>query len=399
MTQNSTSSDRGPLTGFRVLDLTVNVLGPLATQLLGDLGADVIKIEVPTGDPMRHFGPRKKPNMASHFLNLNRSKRSLTLDLKRPEARDALFRLIDTADVFVHNMRNKAAERLAFGPDAVRQRNPNIIYAYATGYRADGPKRDRPAFDDIIQGESGIAGILQRATGTPAYIPYAIADKLCGVYLASSVSAALVARERGAGGQVVHVPMLETMVSFNLADHLWGTTYSDRSEDAGYPRMFTRERRPLRTLDGHICLMAVTDDQWNRVFAAIGRDELIGNEKFADMDGRSTNVEELYSIVSEEITKRTTNEWRRRLDEYDLPNAPMKSLTDVLDDAYLRETGMIRCYDHPDGETYTALGFPLHFSETPGGMKRVPPSLGEHSIELLTEVGFSEDEITKITGP
>jgi crotonobetainyl-CoA:carnitine CoA-transferase CaiB-like acyl-CoA transferase len=396
MSDEAALQSGGPLSGFRVLDLTINVLGPLATQMLGDLGADVIKVEVPTGDPMRTFGPRRHSDMASHFVNLNRSKRSLTLDLKKPLAKEALMRLIDTSDVLVHNMRAAAAERLGIGPDTIRERNPSIIYAYATGYRADGPKRDRPAFDDVIQGESGLAGLIERSTGEPRYVPYAIADKLCGVYLASAVNAALLARERGAGGQVVHVPMLETMVSFNLVDHLWEATYSDRPEDAGYPRMFTPHRRPLPTSDGYICVMAVNHGQWNRLFSAIDRDDLCHDKRFADMDSRSDNVDELYGIVGEAIEKRGTAEWQQRLDAADVPNAPMNRLPDVLADDYLRQTGFVSRYKHPHDVEYTTVAFPIDFSSTPGGMTRYPPMLAEHNDEILAEVGFSESEIAAI---
>lgn len=391
---NAAVPDRlGPLSGIRVIDLTINVLGPLATQMLGDMGADVIKIEPPAGDPMRSFGPRRNPNMASHFLNLNRNKRSVVLDLKKPADIDALLRLIDSADVLVHNMRSMAAERLGIGPDPVLKRNPNIIYAYATGYRADGPKRDRPAFDDIIQGESGLSGLIARASGEPAYVPYAIADKLCGVYLSSAINAALLARERGAGGQVVHVPMFETMVSFNLADHMWEATYSDRPEDAGYPRMFSPDRRPLETSDGYICIMAVTTDQWNRLFAAADRDDLIGDPRFVDMDGRSTNVNELYAILREAIRNRTLREWTERLDEADVPNAPMNSLADLVSYEYLRESQFFQRYIHPDGGEYTNLSFPISFSKNPGGLSRYPPSLGEHTAEALGDIRTNEYEI------
>lgn len=391
------SAPDGPLSGIRVVDLTINVLGPMATQMLGDMGAEVIKVETPAGDPMRTLGPRRNPGMAAHFVNFNRSKRSLTLDLKRPEALEALMRLVATADVFVHNMRAGAAERLGIGPDAVRARSPRIVYAYATGYAKDGPKRDRPAFDDVIQGESGLAGLIGRANGEPRFVPYAIADKLCGVYLASAVSAALFHRARTGSGQIVHVPMFETMVSFNLVDHMWQTTFSGRPEDAGYPRMFTPHRRPYPTMDGHICLMAVTDDQFRRLYEALGRPDLADDSRFAGMVGRIDNIDALYGIIGETMLTRTTADWRARLDEADVPNAGMNELADVIADPYLANTGFFRRYEHPSDGMHTAMRFPIAFSGSPAGMTCPPPPLGNANREILSELGYQEAEIEALT--
>ena len=205
----------GPLAGVRVIDLSVNVLGPVATQILGDLGADVIKIETPSGDPNRDTGPYRNPGMAAMHMNVNRNKRSVTLNLKQPSAREALMRLVDDADVFVHSMRPAAATRLGVSYKAIAARNPRIIYAFGPGYRQDGPRRDDPAFDDVVQGESGIAALVAQVIGEPRYYPTVIVDKFCGYMLASSIGMALFHRERTGQGQEVQVPMYETILSFN----------------------------------------------------------------------------------------------------------------------------------------------------------------------------------------
>lgn len=394
MSRPAAEAADGPFSGVRVIDLTINVLGPIATQMLGDMGADVIKVEAPLGDPMRTLGPRRNEGMAAHFVNFNRSKRSISLDLKQPQGMKALERLVATADVFVHNMRAAAAERLGIGPDAIRAVNRNIVYAYGTGYRKDGPKRDRPAFDDVIQGESGLAGMIGQANGEPRFVPYAMADKLCGVFLSNAIGAALFRRERTGQGQVVHVPMYETMVSFNIADHMWEATYSGKPEDTGYPRMFTPHRRPYPTQDGHICLLAVTDAQWQRLLRALGRPDLAEDPRFADMVGRTQYIDTLYGILGETMLTQTTAEWQKRLDEADIPNARMNTLHDLLADPYLRESGFIKQYDHPSEGPLTTMAFPLEFAETPAGMTRPPPRLGEHTDEILAEL---EDGTNKTT--
>ena len=240
----------GALAGIRIVDLTSVVLGPVATQILGDMGAEVIKIEPPEGDPVRGLGPARHPGMGAYFLNINRNKKSLVLDLKRPQALAALLRLAGGADVFVHNMRPGAAARLGIDYAAIAAASPRIVYAWASGYRADGPHRDRAAFDDVIQGESGMAAINAGADGAPRYLPMAVSDKICGHALASAIGMALFARERSGRGQEVHVPMLETMVAFNLVDHLWHGVLAEPEKGLGYPRMFTPYRRPYATEDG-----------------------------------------------------------------------------------------------------------------------------------------------------
>jgi formyl-CoA transferase len=387
----------GPLAGVRVLDLTINVLGPLATQILGDMGAEVIKIEAPEGDPMRHSGLSKNPGMASLFMNTNRNKKSVVLDLKKPAPLAALKRMVETADVFVHSMRPQTAERLGVSYAALSARNPKLIYAYGPGYRSDGPNRDRPAFDDVIQGESGIASMIGRGTGEPRYIPMVMADKLCGHVLASAIGMALYARERTGKGQEVVVPMLETMLSFNLVEHLWTNFFEDDRENLGYSRIFSPHRRPYATRDGHICMLAVSDDQWRRVFEVIGRPELARDERFAKLNSRSRNINELYEILAGELKTKTTDEWQKLLEAADLPNGRVNELSKMADDAYLRETGFFHHYEHPTEGAMVTTAIPVAFSATPASLRLAPPALGEHTAAVLRECGCADAEIRAVT--
>jgi crotonobetainyl-CoA:carnitine CoA-transferase CaiB-like acyl-CoA transferase len=388
----------GPLVGFRVVDLTQFILGPIATQILGDYGADVIKVEQPGGDLNRSIGPARHPGMSAMFLGMNRNKRSVVLNLKQPEALEALQRLIEDADVFVHSMRPQSADRLGIGYAAVAARNPRVVYASAPGYRPDGPNRDRPAYDDVIQGESGIAGITERAYGEPRYFPTVIADKLCGHVLASAIGMALVHRSRTGEGQQVQVPMLETMLSFNLIEHLWEGAFDQPMGELGYERALTPDRRPFATRDGHICLMATSDVQWKQLFAACERPELSEDPRYATLAERSKRFPELYRMIGEEMAKRTTAEWQARLDAADVPNGAVRKLRDLPHDPYLVETGFFHRYVHPQAGPMVTPSVPVQFSRTPARIQSPPPTLGEHTRSVLSELGYGEAEIVRMSG-
>lgn len=388
----------GPLEGVRVIDLTGTVLGPMGTQILGDAGADVIKIEAPAGDPVRYVGPRVSPDMGAYFLNLNRNKRSVVLDLKRKPARAALLRLIGTADVFVHNMRPAAAARLGLDYATLGPLFPRLIHASASGFRRDSALADAPAYDDIIQGMSGLASLNGTAAGAegPRYVPTVMADKITGHVLASSVAMALYRREKTGTGQALHVPMLETMLSFLLPEHLWGHSVNRPADGIGYSRMLTPHRRPFATLDGHICLIAVTDDQYARLLPLLGHPELVTDPRFATVTARAENVETVYGTIGAAMRTRTSADWLARFATADLPHGPANTLESLFEDAYLREGGFFHQIDHPTEGPMTTLGIPVAYDGSPATIRRGPPRLGAHTGEVLSEAGLSPAEIAAL---
>jgi crotonobetainyl-CoA:carnitine CoA-transferase CaiB-like acyl-CoA transferase len=373
------------LSGIKVIDLTTAVLGPLATQLLGDLGADVVKIESPAGDDMRNLGPARHRGMSALFLNLNRNKRSVVLDLKQPGDHAALLRLVAGADVLVHNMRPQAAARLKMSYADIAAGNPRLIYAAACGYSEASPDRDRPAFDDIMQGATGIAGAFLRSDGQPRYAPFLVADKVVGHVLASAIGFALFERAGSGMGQEVKVPMFETMVSFNLVEHLWGGVFDPPMHGLGYSRIFVPERRPFETKDGFICVTATTDPQWRRLFASVGHPELADDERFATMASRTFHFAEAYQYLRTALLARTSAEWKAIFDTADLPNGPANSLDDLLADRHLNQSGFFKTYDHPSEGSLRTTSVPVVYSRSPGGFSRPPPRLGEHTEEVLAE--------------
>jgi formyl-CoA transferase len=336
--------------------------------------------------------------MGAFFLGINRNKRSIVLDLKRPAALEALMRLVETADVLVHSLRPGSAERLGIAYPAVAARNPRIVYAYAPGYRSDGPLRDRPAYDDVIQGESGIASMFRQGGEIPRYMPMVVADKTCGLLLAGAISMALVCRERTGQGQEVQVPMLESLIAFNLVEHLMGGSFDPPQGSLGYQRALSPHRRPFATKDGFICLMAVNDGQWSRMFQAMGCPELLAEERFATLAQRTRHIHDLYEIVSRKMTERTTAEWRDLLDAADVPNGPMRELDDLMNDPYLAAGGFFRHYEHPSEGPLVTTAIPVRYSRTPGGHHLPPPTLGDHTGAILAELGYSGGEIARIRG-
>ncbi|MNF37888.1 Formyl-coenzyme A transferase [compost metagenome] len=398
MVQRAMEQATGPLSGLRVIDLTINVLGPVATQILGDMGADVIKVEPPNGDQNRQNGPGRNPGMSVFYLVMNRNKRSIVLDLKKEECLEALLKLVETADVIVHSMRPSAAERLGICYEKIRARNPKIIYAFAPGYRGDGPYKDMPAFDDVIQGESGLAAINRDSDGRPRYFPTVIVDKFCGYVLASSISMALLHRERTGEGQQVLVPMMETMLQFNLFEHLWEGVLG-KTDGLGYTRMFSPHRRPYATQDGYVCLLAVNDEQWRRLLTAIGRPELLDDPRFCRMTERMRHINELYGILGDVIATQTSAYWEKVFAEADVPHGQVRELHELMQDDYLRETGFFNKVEHPTEGELVMTSIPVQFSSSPGNVRYLPPNLGEHSQEVLGEIGYSPDQIEKLCAP
>ena len=384
---------KGPLAGVKVLDLTSVLMGPYATQIFADLGADVIKIEAPQGDTTRFIPPGPDPSRGAMFLNVNRGKRSLALDLKQPEARTAVLRLAQDADVFIHSMRAQAIARLGLDYDAVGKANPRIIYANMYGFGRDGPYRDYPAYDDIVQAASGIVDLQARLSGgEPTYSANVIADKVSGLTGAYAVIAALFARERTGIGQEVEVPMFETMVSFAAVEHLCGSLFAPPLGPPVYPRATSPARRPYRTADGYIGVMIYNDKHWQAFFRELGDPEWSADPMFVTMRSRSENIGEVLARVAQVLETRTSAEWMELFRRAEIPATPIASLEDLLHDAHLEQTGFWEERSTDAGDLRFP-GIPTKFYQTPGAIGDPGPSLGADSDAILREAGYTEADI------
>jgi crotonobetainyl-CoA:carnitine CoA-transferase CaiB-like acyl-CoA transferase len=383
----------GPLAGIRVLDLTTVVLGPLATQILGDLGAEVIKVEAPEGDIMRYAGPARHREMGHVFLNLNRNKRSLVLDLKRPEAAPILLRLAARSDVLMHNMRPRAMARLGFAWERLQEVNPRLVYCSAQGYGQNGPLADRPAFDDIIQGGCGLVS-LEMATGADArFVPTLIGDKTVGLTMVYAVMAALLQRAHTGRGQAIEVPMLETMTAFVMAEHMGGLTFDPPIGPPGYARMLAPDRRPHRTADGHVCILPYTDRHWRDFFRIAGRPELVEDPRLADAQTRSRHVAELYALVAQCVRDRPSGYWLDRLKAADIPCGPVNPLAELPADMQLAAVDFFPLTEHPTEGRIRLVRPPVRFGDADCALRHPAPRLGEHSRAILREAGLPEPEI------
>jgi len=383
----------GPLEGVRVIDLTTVLLGPFATQILGDMGADVIKVESPGGDPMRGLGPKRSDGMGAVFLNSNRNKRSLILDLKAEKGHAAMLKLVATADVFFHNMRPRGVRSLGLAYEDLRAINPRLIYCGAYGYKETGPYGHKPAYDDMIQAASGLA-MLQGAIGEqPAYVANAVCDKIVGMAAASAVSMALFHREKTGVGQNIEVPMFETMVNFLLPEHWMGMTFEPPLGKAGYQRALSKGRRPYKTKDGYVAALPYSDRQWEAFFRLVGREELLQDPRFSTLSERVVHIEELYGELAKIIATRTTGEWIEALDEAQIPVMVVNTLDDLAEDPHLAATGFWHMMEHPSEGSLRMPGIATDFSETPGDVRQPPPHLGEHTAEILKDAGLTDGEI------
>jgi crotonobetainyl-CoA:carnitine CoA-transferase CaiB-like acyl-CoA transferase len=381
----------GPLNDVSIVDLTSVGMGPMATQLLGDMGADVIKIESAEGDVFRHVMPQRHDGMSHAYLNLNRNKRSVVLDLKSADGIRQLRSLIGRADVVVSNMRAPAMKRLGLDAATLTEAYPKLIYCSCYGYSEAGPYGARPAVDDTIQAACGLAW-LQGDAGAeaPTYVKSVVADKVVALYVANAITTALYARERTGRGQAVEVPMFECMVSFLAVEHLAGRSFVPPEGPVGYSRLLNEFRRPFRTADGFIGVVPYTDGQWKRLFQLAGEPELAKDSRYCSQAARSRHFGQLYQYLEQILTRRSTAEWIALLEDADIPFAPVNSLDDLLDDPHLAAVGFWNRTEHPTEGALIQAGLPVRFSGTPATIRRHAPSLGEHTAEVLASIGSKQ---------
>ena len=375
-----------PLAGIRILDLSTVVLGPYASQILAEYGAEVIKIETPDGDSTRRTGPSTEDGMGAIFLGVNRGKKSVVLDLKQAAGRDALHRLVAGADVLMHSIRPQKLAAIGLDPQTLRQQNPRLVYVGLHGFAEDGPYGGLPAYDDIIQGLSGCAALMERQSGRAQYFPTIAADKTTGLVAAHAILAALLKRERCGHGSVVEVPMFESMVAFNLVEHQYGRQFEPALSDPGYPRLLNPYRKPFRTLDGYLCAMPYTDTHWKRFFVEAGEPELADDPRFANIALRTRHIEALYQIADRILATRTTAQWLEVCARLEIPASKMNRLEDLPHDEHLVTTGFFETIEDPSMGTlkFPGVAVQIDGERLPVGM---PPRLGEHTAEVLASIG------------
>ncbi|UWR33009.1 CoA transferase [Sulfitobacter sp. W027] len=379
------------LKGVRVVELTTIVLGPMAGQILADFGADVVKIEAPDGDLARHVEPRSEAGESSMFVNCNRNKQSIAIDLKTQEGREVLKRLISQADVFLHNMRMKAVRKLGFDAATLRAINPGLVYCSAIGFGSDGPYADRPAYDDVIQAASGIAHLPTYTGAEPAYVPGVIADKVAALYAANAISSALYNKAQTGQGVEIEVPMFEVMTSFVMTEHLAAASF-EQDAKPGYRRLLNRHRRPFKSSDGWVAVLPYTEAHWRSTLEEIGRADVIDQEWFESASTRSNHVAEMYEILAQVMPKRSTDDWINTFERLDVPHSRVSSLGDLLNDPHLQAVDFFGVTDDTTGRA-RSVPQPVKVNGAHTTVDRGAPLLSENSISLLQELGYEPTKV------
>jgi crotonobetainyl-CoA:carnitine CoA-transferase CaiB-like acyl-CoA transferase len=384
-----------PLEGVKIVEMTSVVLGPYACQMLGDLGADIIKIEPPGGDTNRNLGPyRTHSDMASLFVGCNRNKRSIVLDLKSPRGKEVALKLIADTDVVVHNFRPGAMHRLGMDYEQVKSVKPDIIYCATYGYSKKGPYGSKGALDDSIQAASGIAALNEMVLGEPRYLPTVVADKTTALFVVQAVLAALLHKEKTGEGQEIEVPMFESLASFVMVEHLWGQTFEPPIGKAGYVRLMAEHRKPYRCADGlYLAVLPYWDAHWRTFCELSGNPELADDPRFIDMKTRLKNINDSYAATGAIIATRPRQEWLDLFGNTNVPMMVVNGLDDLVHDPHLEASGFWREFDHPDEGRIRMTAPPINLSQTPASIRRLAPRLGEHSEEILREAGFDQEMI------
>ena len=393
MLNKGKSPKAGPLAGLCVLDLTSVIMGPYCTQILADMGAEVIKVESPEGDVVRYAGPSRLPKMGPTFTYLNRGKKSVVVDLKTAEGREVCLRLAKRADIFIHSMRPQALKKLGLDYDDVSAAQPLIIYCNLHGFGRRGRYAGRAVYDDTIQAISGLAMLEAELLGEPQYVPSAIADKICGLSATYAVLAALWHRERTGIGQEIDVPMFETMVSFLMVEHLTGSLYDPPLGRPVYSRLIAKSRRPYRTADGYLSVLVYNDKQWRRFARAINREELLEDPRFLNVTSRTENIDAFYTLIMDILTQRTSDEWVTLLEKEEIPSARLNRTDDLFADPHLGDVQFFNKVADPISGNLTMPRFPLDFFATPVAMPQGGPRLGQDTAGVLRASGFSDAEL------
>ena len=380
------------LSGVRILDLTAVVFGPYASQTLADYGAEVIKIESPAGDSTRFTGPAHEHGLSAIFQGVNRNKKSLCLDLKKAEAVEVVLKLAETADVIMHSMRPQKMVALGLGPDKLTARNPRIIYAGLYGFGEGGAYAGKPAYDDLIQGMSGVVDLVSRQTGDARYFPTIAADKTCALIASHALLAALFQRERTGQGQTIEIPMFESMVSYIMVEHLYGHHFPEKAEPAGYPRALTPWRRPYASQDGLVAVMPYTDAHWQRFLLAAGYPAHAADERFSTIQQRTAHIAYVYETLGTIVAKQPTQYWLDLCDREQIPAAKVNSLEDLENDPHLKSVGFFQDVQDDQGRTYRFTRNPVRM-ERSSVSPQIAPQLGQNTREILTQAGMTEAQI------
>jgi crotonobetainyl-CoA:carnitine CoA-transferase CaiB-like acyl-CoA transferase len=379
------------LTGVRIVDVTTIVMGPMASQILGDMGAEVIKVETLNGDLARHSGTPGPDGMGALFANNNRNKKSIALDLGDQKGKAVMRRLIKSCDVVLHNMRPQAAAKLGLSADDVRSLNPAVVHCAAVGFGSGGPYAGRAAYDDVIQAVSGLAGLPLSLGRDPAYVPSIAADKVAALHVVYAILAALIRRMRTGKGCSVEVPMFEALAAFLLNEHLDAASFEALGEP-GYVRLLNPNRRPYQTKDGWLAVMPYSEAHWRRVLEEFGREDVAAEPWFASASGRNTRSETLYGVLLQSLPERTSDTWMKVFRELDIPHAPVNTLHDLLEDPHLEAVGFFTPNDGCEGRV-RSIPQPVRFADIKECPDRAAPAIGADTEQVLEDLGYTLEEV------